>query len=189
MEHPQWRFHARGAGLAFDGHAVLNRLPHPARTSARLACSRPSHRSSLVFTQVLHSMFVHIFDGLEKDCPAELAAIRAQYPSERPRCAASPTVLHWEEANAMLAADGVEEPPGLQDLSTAQASLRHTAARWSAHAASVLAGKWRCAGMGHLSLSKGAHARSMPSARALPRTERGASTCCFWPKWPSPCPT
>jgi len=29
-------------------------------------------------------------------------------------------VLHWEEAEAMLLADGVEAPPGLNDLSTAQ---------------------------------------------------------------------
>mmetsp|Transcript_37817 Transcript_37817/g.122262 ORF Transcript_37817/g.122262 Transcript_37817/m.122262 type:complete len:604 (-) Transcript_37817:148-1959(-) len=70
--------------------------------------------------EVLHAMFVHIFDGLETRCAPELAAVRAQFPSDKPRCAERPTVVHWEEAEAMLAEDGVEAPPGLSDLSTAQ---------------------------------------------------------------------
>ena len=68
-------------------------------------------------------MFVHIFEGLETECAAELAAIRTQFPSEKPRCSATPTVIHWEEANAMLEADGVVEPPGFEDLSTAQVRI------------------------------------------------------------------
>jgi len=70
--------------------------------------------------EVLHAMFVHIFDGLETRCAPELAAVRAQFPSDKPRCAERPTVVHWEEAEEMLAEDGAEAPPGLSDLSTAQ---------------------------------------------------------------------
>ena len=85
--------------------------------------------------EVLHAMFVHIFDGLETRCAPELAAVRAQFPSDKPRCAERPTVarerqrrprplarpraltpvrpgqVHWEEAEAMLAEDGAEAPP------------------------------------------------------------------------------
>jgi len=69
--------------------------------------------------QVLHEVFVNIFDGLETRHAAEVAAIRAQYPSERPKWTEAPVVIHWEQAMAMLEAAG-EEAPGLDDLNTAQ---------------------------------------------------------------------
>ena len=68
---------------------------------------------------MLHELFVHIFEGLETRYAPELAAVRTQYPSEKPRFTAAPCIVHWEEANEMLTAAG-EEPPGLDDLSTAQ---------------------------------------------------------------------
>ena len=68
---------------------------------------------------VLHDVFTHIFDGLETTYAAELAAVRAQYPSARPRWTSEPCIIHWEEANAMLTAAG-EDAPGLEDLSTTQ---------------------------------------------------------------------
>jgi len=68
---------------------------------------------------VLHAMFIHIFDGLETRYAAELGAVRAQYPSEKPLWTADPLIVHWEEAMAML--EGTEEgAPGLDDLNTVQ---------------------------------------------------------------------
>jgi len=68
---------------------------------------------------VLHDVFTSIFDGLETRHAAELASIRKQYPSERPVWTEQPVVIHWEQANAMLA-DAGEEAPGFDDLSTVQ---------------------------------------------------------------------
>ena len=68
---------------------------------------------------VLHGMFVHIFSGLETTHAAELAAIRAQYPSEAAVWTERPCVVHWEEGMQMLV-DAGEEPAGLDDLNTAQ---------------------------------------------------------------------
>jgi len=85
---------------------------------------------------VLHAMFVTIFNGLETRHAADMATIRAQFPSQRPRWTDAPVIVHWEEANRLLEAavdaDGkpyldVEgEPvgaPGFDDLSTAQERL------------------------------------------------------------------
>jgi len=71
--------------------------------------------------QVMHTMFVHLFAGLEERCGGELAAIRQQYPDGRepPRFSEKPTVVHWEEAMEMLR-DAGEEAPGLNDLNTQQ---------------------------------------------------------------------
>ena len=68
---------------------------------------------------VLHTLFVNIFDGLETRHAAELATIREQYPSERPRWTEKPVIVHWEEANQILR-DAGEEPPGFEDLNTVQ---------------------------------------------------------------------
>eukprot|EP00908_Phaeocystis_cordata_P000971 Transcript_11050.p1 GENE.Transcript_11050~~Transcript_11050.p1 ORF type:complete len:602 (+),score=274.84 Transcript_11050:115-1806(+) len=70
---------------------------------------------------VLHTMFVHLFTGLEERCADELAAIRTQYPDGRdpPRFSEKPTVVHWEQAMEMLREAG-EEAPGLDDLNTQQ---------------------------------------------------------------------
>jgi aspartyl-tRNA synthetase len=69
--------------------------------------------------RVLHDMFVSIFNGLETWYDAELATIRQQYPSEKPRWSDEPCIVHWEDAMAMLEEAG-EDAPGLDDLNTAQ---------------------------------------------------------------------
>jgi len=70
---------------------------------------------------VMHTMFVHVFTGLEERCKDELAAVRAQYPDGRepPRFSEQPTIVHWEDAMAMLREAG-EEDAGLDDLGTEQ---------------------------------------------------------------------
>jgi len=68
---------------------------------------------------VIHEMFIHVFNGLETIYATDLAAIRQQFPSERPRWTAEPCVVHWEEGMQMLADSGLEAP-GLDDLNTAQ---------------------------------------------------------------------
>jgi len=70
---------------------------------------------------VMHSMFVELFNGLEERCKDELEAIRRQYPDGRepPRFSEAPTIVHWEDARAMLR-DAGEEDPGLDDLSGQQ---------------------------------------------------------------------
>jgi aspartyl-tRNA synthetase len=85
---------------------------------------------------VLHAMLTSIFDGLETRHAAEMAAIRAQFPSSVPRWTNEPCIVHWEEANEMLekAVDANGQPyldvegkpvgaPGFEDLSTAQERL------------------------------------------------------------------
>lgn len=67
---------------------------------------------------VVHSVFTSIFAGLEQDYAAELASIRAQYPSERPRWTPEPLIVTWDEACELLTAVG-ESAPEL-DLNTAQ---------------------------------------------------------------------
>jgi len=69
--------------------------------------------------QVLHEMFFALFEGLEERYASDLAAIREQYPSEKPLLSSSPCIVHWEDANAMLEEAG-EEAPGMDDLNTQQ---------------------------------------------------------------------
>jgi aspartyl-tRNA synthetase len=57
---------------------------------------------------VLHRMFRHIFDGLEKRYEKELAIVRAQYPSEPVRFTDEPLILHWGDAMKMLKDAGHE---------------------------------------------------------------------------------
>ena len=47
-------------------------------------------RLLLQVINVLHDVFTNIFDGLETRHASELAAIRAQYPSERPKWTEKP---------------------------------------------------------------------------------------------------
>ncbi|KAL1521219.1 hypothetical protein AB1Y20_022768 [Prymnesium parvum] len=68
--------------------------------------------------EVVHQMFVHMFDGLETTYAADLAAVRAQFPSSPPRWGASPCVVHWEEGMELLHSAGIDAPPR-EDLSTA----------------------------------------------------------------------
>lgn len=57
---------------------------------------------------VIHQLFVDIFSGLERDFAKELAVIREQYPSQPVQFTASPLILHWNEAIAMLREAGHE---------------------------------------------------------------------------------
>lgn len=79
----------------------------------------PHLRTTWQVIDVIHDVFTNIFDGLETRYASELAAIRTQYPSERPRWTQEPCIVHWEEAMAMLEEAG-ETAPGLDDLNTAQ---------------------------------------------------------------------
>ena len=65
----------------------------------------------------MHTMFVHLFTGIETRCQEELTIIRQQYPDGRdpPRFSTTPTVVHWEQAMQMLT-DAGEEAPALDDL-------------------------------------------------------------------------
>lgn len=69
--------------------------------------------------KVLHDMFVTIFEGLETRYASDIAVIREQYPSEKPRYTPEPVIVHWEDAMAMLEEAGYEAP-GLDDLNTEQ---------------------------------------------------------------------
>ena len=57
---------------------------------------------------VLHRMFRHIFDGLEKRYARELEVIRQQYPSEPVRFTEEPLIIHWPEGMQMLRDAGQE---------------------------------------------------------------------------------
>ena len=83
---------------------------------------------------VIHSMFRHIFTGIEERYAKELAVIRstttyfyeyfsydylvAQYPSEPVTFTTEPLVLHWPEAISLLKAAGVDADEA-NDLSSA----------------------------------------------------------------------
>ena len=66
---------------------------------------------------VLHEVFTNMFDGLETRYAVEMATVRAQYPSEKPRWTNEPCIVHWDEAMAMLKGAGVEVDE-LGDLNT-----------------------------------------------------------------------
>jgi aspartyl-tRNA synthetase len=57
---------------------------------------------------VLHRMFRHIFDGLEKRYARELEVIRQQYPSEPVKFTEEPLIIHWHEGMQMLREAGQE---------------------------------------------------------------------------------
>jgi len=69
-----------------------------------------------------HGVFRSLFAGLEEDHGDLLAAVRAQYPSERAVVADEPTIVHWPDALRMI-----EEATGVQpdgdDLSGADELL------------------------------------------------------------------
>jgi aspartyl-tRNA synthetase len=41
----------------------------------------------------IHNMFIHMFNGLETRYASDLSAVRAQYPSQKPRWTAEPCVV------------------------------------------------------------------------------------------------
>jgi aspartyl-tRNA synthetase len=69
---------------------------------------------------VIHTMFKHIFNGLEERLAKELIIIRQQYASEPVTFTDDPCVLHWPEAMEILQAEGFDIGDGMQDLSGAQ---------------------------------------------------------------------
>ena len=62
--------------------------------------------ASYPFLPVLHDLFRHIFDGLEKHYAQDLAIVRQQYPSERVQFTEDPLIVHWPEAMEMLVEAG-----------------------------------------------------------------------------------
>lgn len=69
--------------------------------------------------EVVHTMFKHIFNGLETRWAKELAIIREQYDSTPVTFTDEPCVLHWPEAMSILKEEGFEMGDELQDLSGA----------------------------------------------------------------------
>ncbi|EKX47693.1 hypothetical protein GUITHDRAFT_69446 [Guillardia theta CCMP2712] len=66
---------------------------------------------------LLHSLFKHIFLGLESRFSSELSVVRSQYKSLPVQFTEEPCILHWEEAIQMLR-DAGEEAELLEDLSS-----------------------------------------------------------------------
>ena len=78
------------------------------------------HDHYLEALEVVHTMFKHIFQGLETRHAKELAVIREQYDSSPVAFTDDPCVLHWPEAMDLLRKEGFEiEGEGLDDLSGA----------------------------------------------------------------------
>lgn len=69
--------------------------------------------------EVIHGVFKHIFEGLEKRWAREMAAIREQYPSEPVMFTDEPCVMHWPEAQEILAERGFDMGDGMGDLTGA----------------------------------------------------------------------
>ena len=69
--------------------------------------------------EIVHTMFKHIFNGLETRWAKELAVIREQYNSEPVTFTDQPCVLHWPEAMAILKDKGFDMGDELGDLTGA----------------------------------------------------------------------
>jgi len=69
--------------------------------------------------EVIHSMFKHIFNGLETRWSKELKVIREQYDSEPVAFTEDPCVLHWPEAMEILTKEGFDIGDGMGDLTGA----------------------------------------------------------------------
>ena len=69
--------------------------------------------------EVIHTMFKHIFTGLETRWAKELAVIREQYASEPVAFTDEPCVLHWPEAMDILKGEGFDIGDGMNDLTGA----------------------------------------------------------------------
>lgn len=69
--------------------------------------------------EVIHTMFKHIFNGLENRNAKELAVIREQYASEPVTFTDEPCVLHWPEAMDILKEKGFDIGDGMSDLTGA----------------------------------------------------------------------
>eukprot|EP00602_Paraphysomonas_sp_CaronLab_P011180 CAMPEP_0185041882 /NCGR_PEP_ID=MMETSP1103-20130426/41734_1 /TAXON_ID=36769 /ORGANISM="Paraphysomonas bandaiensis, Strain Caron Lab Isolate" /LENGTH=514 /DNA_ID=CAMNT_0027581811 /DNA_START=100 /DNA_END=1645 /DNA_ORIENTATION=- len=89
-------------------------------TGLDLEMTISSHYNEVL--SVLHDLFRHIFDGLEKHYAQDLAIVRQQYPSERVQFTEDPLIVHWPEAMEMLVEAG-EKPDPTDDLTTAHELL------------------------------------------------------------------
>jgi aspartyl-tRNA synthetase len=69
--------------------------------------------------EVVHTMFKHIFQGLETRWAKELQVIREQYDSEPVTFTDEPCVLHWPEAMEILQSEGFDIGDGMNDLTGA----------------------------------------------------------------------
>jgi aspartyl/asparaginyl-tRNA synthetase len=77
-------------------------------------------RRRSLFLLVIHSMFKHIFEGLEKKYAKELSIVRSQYPSEPVQFTDKPLIIHWWDAIKMLREAGHSEIGDYDDLNTQQ---------------------------------------------------------------------
>ena len=64
--------------------------------------------TSLSVLPVIHTLFRHVFTGLEQRYAKELAVVRQQYPSAPVRFTEKPLVLHWKDGIKLLQDAGVE---------------------------------------------------------------------------------
>lgn len=69
--------------------------------------------------EVMHTTFKHVFNGLESRYAKELSVIREQYHSEPLTFTEEPCVLHWPEAQEILAQQGFDMGNGMNDLNGA----------------------------------------------------------------------
>jgi aspartyl-tRNA synthetase len=69
--------------------------------------------------EVIHTMFKHIFTGLESRWLSELAVIRDQFESEPVAFTDEPCVLHWPEAMTLLKSQGFDMEDEMGDLTGA----------------------------------------------------------------------
>ena len=69
--------------------------------------------------EVIHTLFKHIFTGLETRWAKELAVIREQYASEPVVFTDEPCIIHWPEAMSILKDSGFDVGDELQDLTGA----------------------------------------------------------------------
>ena len=72
--------------------------------------------------EVMHTTFKHVFNGLESRHAKELSVIREQYHSEPLTFTEEPCVLHWPEAQEILAERGFDMGDGMNDLNGAMVS-------------------------------------------------------------------
>lgn len=69
--------------------------------------------------EVVHTMFKHIFNGLESRWANELKVIREQYQSEPVTFTDEPCVMHWPEAMEILKEEGFDMGDAMGDLTGA----------------------------------------------------------------------
>ena len=87
--------------------------------------------------EVIHTMFKHIFTGLESRWAKELAVIREQYESEPVVFTEEPCVLHWPEAMEILKERGFDIGDGMSDLTGAMVGLYFRASFWQSSSCNI----------------------------------------------------